>query len=68
MKNRGKEKVEKKKSESQMANVYKDIETRMKDRLSTKVSVTAKENGGGKIEIEFYSGDDLDRILDIIGR
>lgn len=68
VKNRGKEKVEKKKSESQMANVYKDIETRMKDRLSTKVSVTAKENGGGKIEIEFYSGDDLDRILDIIGR
>ena len=68
VKNRGKEKVEKKKTESQLANVYKDIETRMKDKLSTKVSVTAKENGGGKIEIEFYSGDDLERILDIIGR
>ena len=68
VKNRGKEKVEKKKTESQLANVYKDIETRMKDKLSTKVSVIAKENGGGKIEIEFYSGDDLERILDIIGR
>ena len=35
----------------------------LKDKLSTKVSVTAKENGSGKIEIEFYSNDDFDRIM-----
>lgn len=67
VKNRGKEKSIRKKNETQLANVYKDIETRLKDKLSTKVAVTAKENGNGKIEIEFYSGDDLERILDIIG-
>lgn len=62
------EEVIKKKTETQLSNVYTDIETKLKDRLSTKVKVTGKENGSGKIEIEFYSGDELERILDLIGR
>ena len=68
VKNRSKEKVEKKKIETQFTNVYTDIETKLKDRLSTKVKVTGKENGSGKIEIEFYSGDELERILDLINK
>ena len=68
VKNRSKEKVEKKKIETQFTNVYTDIETKLKDRLSTKVKVTGKENGSGKIEIEFFSGDELERILELINK
>ena len=46
--------------------IYLDIEEKLKESLGTKVSVTAKENGAGKIEIEFYSNDDLERLLDIL--
>lgn len=48
--------------------IYLDIEDRLKQRLSTKVAVTSKGEGAGRIEIEFYSHEDLDRILDMIGR
>ncbi len=41
---------------------YKDIAEKMKASLGTKVVVTGKGDGSGKIEIEFYSNDDLDRI------
>lgn len=46
--------------------IYQNIEETLKQRLSTKVSVTSKGEGAGKIEIEFYNHDDLDRILDLI--
>ena len=68
VKNRGKVKTIKKKESGQLDAVYKDIENNLKDRLSTKVSVSAKENGSGKIEIEFYSAEELDRILGLIGK
>ncbi len=48
--------------------IYLDIEDRLKQKLSTKVAVTSKGEGAGKIEIEFYSHEDLDRILEMIGR
>lgn len=48
--------------------IYQDIEDKLKQRLSTKVIVTSKGEGSGKIEIEFYNHEDLDRLLDIIGR
>ena len=47
--------------------IYQDIEEKLKQKLSTKVSVTSKGEGAGKIEIEFYNHGDLDRILDMIG-
>lgn len=47
--------------------IYQDIEEKLKQKLSTKVSVSSKGDGAGKIEIEFYSHEDLDRLLDIIG-
>ena len=47
--------------------IYQDIGEKLKKQLSTKVTVSGKGNGVGKIEIEFYSHDDLDRLLDMIG-
>ena len=46
--------------------VYQDLEEKMKQRLNTKVAISGKGDGSGKIEIEFYSHDDLDRILDML--
>ena len=47
--------------------IYLDIEEKLKQKLGTKVTVTSKGEGAGKIEIEFYSHEDLDRLLDMIG-
>lgn len=46
--------------------IYRDIEEKMKQALSTKVAISAKGEGAGKIEIEFYSHDDLDRLIELI--
>ena len=59
---------EKKKTENKtMQVIYQDIEEKLKQRLSTKVTVSSKGEGSGKIEIEFYTHEDLDRLLEIIG-
>lgn len=42
------------------------IEDEMRKRLGTKVRLHADNKNRGKIEIEFYDLDDLDRILDIL--
>ena len=46
--------------------VYQEIEENLKQKLSTKVNITPKGNGTGKIEIEFYSHDDLEKIMDLL--
>ena len=46
--------------------IYQEISERLKQSLSTKVSVSAKQNGAGKIEIEFYNYEDLERLLERI--
>lgn len=46
--------------------VYKDLEERMKSVMGTKVSVNQKANGKGKIEIEYYSDSDLERIFELL--
>ena len=58
----------KKMSDKTLMAIYQDIEEKLKTKLSTKVSVTSKGDGAGRIEIEFYNHEDLDRILDMIGK
>lgn len=58
-----KKKKEKDRNESLEA-VYQDIQEKMKQKLNTKVEVIGKGDGSGKISIEFYSHDDLERILE----
>ncbi len=45
----------------------KNIEENMKNYLGTKVKIVTKSKEKGKIVIEYFSNDDLDRIMDIIG-
>jgi ParB family chromosome partitioning protein len=44
---------------------YKDISARLRRTFSTKVNVKPKKEGG-EIRIEYYSDDDLERILAIL--
>ena len=47
-----------------IAVIYKQIEERLQQTLHTKVSIQRKRNGHGKLQIEFYNNDDLDKIID----
>lgn len=58
----------KKLDEKSLEIFYQDIEEKLKQSLSTKVSVASKGNGIGKIEVEFYSNDELDRLVEIFTR
>ena len=58
----------KKKDNKTLELIYQDIEEKLKQALSTKVSVVSKGDGAGKIEVEFYSHDDLERLIDLISK
>jgi len=45
--------------------IYRDIEEKIKSIIGTKVSINHKENNKGKIEIEYYSNEELERILEL---
>lgn len=60
-----KPKIEKKKNEKQEA-LYNDIAEKLKASLGTKVTITAKGDKMGKIEIDFYNQDDLQKIMDLL--
>lgn len=47
--------------------LYHTIEDRMKEMVGTKVHIQRKDEDKGKIEIEYYSSDDLERIMEIMG-
>jgi len=46
--------------------VYKGLEEKLKRTLGTKVEIKNKANNTGKIEIEYYSMDELERIVDLM--
>lgn len=56
-----------KKADVKMEAIYQDLEEKMKSILGTKVAIRQKDDKKGKIEIEYYSMEELDRILDLMG-
>lgn len=46
--------------------VYTDLENRMKEVMGTKVNISSKGNGKGKIEIEYYSDEELEQMFEMI--
>lgn len=46
--------------------IYHDLEEQMKGILGTKVSINHKDEKKGKVEIEYYSQEELDRIIDLL--
>ena len=53
----------KKKEENKNQFIYQDLEEKMKALLGTKVSINHKANNQGKIVIDYYSNEELERIL-----
>lgn len=43
--------------------VYRDIEEQLKQKIGTKVKINRKSENKGKIEIEYYSQDELEKIV-----
>ena len=68
VKNMNKPAKPKKITEKNLEVFYQDIEEKLKQVLGTKVSIVSKDNGAGKIEIEFYNNEDLDRFTELLTR
>ena len=68
VKNLHKPEKPKKTDDKTMQVIYQDIEEKLKQKLGRKVIVTSKGEGSGKIEIEFYNHEDLDRLLDVLNK
>lgn len=58
-------KEEKPKNEAQEL-VYKNLEEKMKQIIGSKVAINRKTENKGKIEIEYYSQDELERIVELL--
>ncbi|MCR5690791.1 MAG: ParB/RepB/Spo0J family partition protein [Eubacterium sp.] len=56
-------KPEKKKKELKNDFVYRDLEEQLKQKIGTKVRINRKTEQKGKIEIEYYSPEELEKIL-----
>ncbi len=54
------------KIDPQLRAIYNDLEEQMKAILGTKVFINPKDDKKGKLEIDYYSQDELDRIIDLI--
>lgn len=61
-----KPKKEQDKKKKDLDFLYKDLEEKMKIVLGTKVSINAKDENKGRIELEYYSKEDLERLIDML--
>lgn len=55
-----------KESEEDLTYLYNDIEEKLKYKLGSKATIKAKNKGKGKIEIEYFSQDELDRLIEML--
>ena len=56
------------KEDPELSFLYKAIENRLKESLGTKTTIKAKTKDSGKIEIEYYSQEDLERITQVLAQ
>ena len=52
--------------DEQLKVVLANFEERLKTIIGTKVNINQKKNGKGKIEIEYYSSEEFERIVDLL--
>lgn len=58
--------VKKEKAELPGQAIYRDIEKKLKNQLGTKVAISRKDENQGKIEISYYSVEELERIIEML--
>lgn len=65
-KKESKKEKETKEDYSQIQTIYHELEERIKTVIGSKVAIHSRNYKKGKIEIEYYSNDELERIIDLI--
>lgn len=45
---------------------FQQVETRLRHKLGTKVSIRKNSAGGGEVVVEYYNPDDLERIIELL--
>ncbi len=63
---RKKTEKEKPKEEETLSIIFRELEERMKTAMGTKVSINRKDKNKGRVEIEYYSESELERIVELI--
>lgn len=63
VKNLGKSKPQKKPDDPALEAIYQDIETKLNQSLGMKVAISHKSKNGGRLEIQFTSNDDLEKLM-----
>lgn len=61
-----KEQKEKTVETESIALIFRELEERMKTAMGTKVSINRKDKNKGRVEIEYYSEAELERIVELI--
>ncbi|MEY8355148.1 ParB/RepB/Spo0J family partition protein [Lachnospiraceae bacterium 54-53] len=61
-----KEPKEKKEEDESLSLIFRELEDRMKTAMGTKVSINRKDKNKGRVEIEYYSEAELERIVELI--
>ena len=59
-------KEDEKNNDEQMKTIYQNFEEKLKMIMGTKVNINHGKKGKGKIEIEYYSPDEFDRIMELM--
>ena len=59
-------KEDEKNNDEQMKTIYQNFEEKLKMIMGTKVNINYGKKGKGKIEIEYYSPDEFDRIMELM--
>lgn len=57
---------EKKDEDESISLIFRELEDRMKTAMGTKVSINRKDRNKGRVEIEYYSEAELERIVELI--
>lgn len=63
---KGKGKEKKKSLSRQFSSIFKDLENKMGESLQTKVKIIPQNENRGKLEIQYYSKEDLERIFEMV--
>lgn len=59
-------KKEKKEPEKDLSFIYRDLEEKLKSIMGTKVTINKKDKNKGRIEIEYYSPAELERLIELL--
>lgn len=61
-----KKEPKKEEEERDLSFIFRDLENRMKQIMGTKVNINKKDKNKGRIEIEYYSEAELERLVELI--